>query len=115
MKLNNSIFWSIVLMMLLLAVNSNAQLYELKTAEIKTSAVCEMCKERIEKKVLQLEGVIEANLDIDTKILNVKYDESKISLEEIRTAISKTGYDADDVKREPKAYRKLPKCCRIDG
>lgn len=101
--------------MLLTAVNSNAQSNELKTAEIKTSAVCEMCKERIEKKVLKLNGVIEANLDIDTKILNVKYDESKTSLEEIRTEISKTGYDADDVKRNPKAYKKLPKCCRIDG
>jgi copper chaperone CopZ len=115
MKVNNSIFLSILLMMLFVVANSNAQSNELKTAEIKTSAVCESCKERIEKKVSKLEGVVEASLDVDTKILNVKYDESKISLEEIRTEISKIGYDADDVKRNPKAYKKLPKCCRIDG
>lgn len=115
MKVNNSIFGAILLMIFFVGINSNAQSNELKTAEIKTSAVCEMCKERIEEKVLKLDGVSKANLDVETKLLTVEYDESKISLKEIRIAISKTGYDADDVKRDPKVYKKLPKCCRIDG
>ncbi|MGB9770472.1 MAG: heavy-metal-associated domain-containing protein [Candidatus Kapaibacteriota bacterium] len=86
-----------------------------KTAEIKTSAVCEMCKERIEKKLTKVDGIESANLDVDTKVLNVTYDATKISLEDIKKKISKIGYDADDVKRDPKGYKKLPKCCRIDG
>lgn len=115
MKVNSSIFWCILLLIFFVGVNSNVQSNEVKTAEIKTSAVCETCKERIEEKVLKLDGVSEANLDVGTKILTIKYDEGKISLEEIRIAISKIGYDADNVKRNPKAYKKLPKCCRIDG
>lgn len=115
MKVNSSIFWGILLIIFFVGINSNAQSNKIKTAEIKTSAVCETCKERIEGKVLKLDGVSEANLDVETKILTIKYDESKISLEEIRIAISKIGYDADDVKRDPKVYKKLPKCCRIDG
>ncbi len=106
---------SFLILMFFVQIDSTAQSSELKTAEIKTSAVCEMCKERIEGKVSKLDGVSEVNLDVDTKMLKIKYDESKIKLEEIRITISNLGYDADDVKRNPKAYKKLPKCCRIDG
>lgn len=106
---------SFLILMFFVQIDSTAQSNELKTAEIKTSAVCEVCKERIEGKVSKLDGVREVNLDVDTKMLKIKYDESKIKLEEIRITISNLGYDADDVKRNPKAYKKLPKCCRIDG
>ncbi|MEJ5285613.1 MAG: hypothetical protein CH6_3431 [Candidatus Kapaibacterium sp.] len=84
-------------------------------AEIKTSAVCEHCKERIESNLKNVEGILKADLNLETKVLSVAYDSTKISLQEIRKKISKIGYDADDVKRDPKAYKKLPKCCRIDG
>lgn len=26
--------------------------------------------------------------------------------------VSQLGYDADDIKADPKAYAKLPKCCK---
>ncbi|ROL56529.1 heavy-metal-associated domain-containing protein [Bacteroidetes/Chlorobi group bacterium Naka2016] len=84
-------------------------------AEIKTSAVCEHCKERIESNLKNVEGILKADLNLETKVLSVAYDSTKISLQEIRKKISRIGYDADDVKRDPKAYKKLPKCCRIDG
>lgn len=85
------------------------------TAEIKTSAVCESCKERIEKNLKKVDGIINADLNVDTKVLTVTFDTSKILLQDIKLRISKIGYDADEVKRDPKAYKKLPKCCRIDG
>jgi hypothetical protein len=28
--------------------------------------------------------------------------------------INKAGYDADETKAEPKAYDKLPECCKVD-
>ena len=80
--------------------------------KIKTSAQCEMCKERIEKAMSKTEGVAKSDLDVDTKILTVHYDSVLINPEEIRKVISKTGYDADDVPANEKAYKKLPKCCQ---
>lgn len=84
----------------------------IKTIEIKTSAICEMCQERIEKAVKELDGIKSASLSVDTKIVKVQYDESKIKLEDIKEKISKTGYDADDVRKDKKAFKKLPKCCQ---
>jgi copper chaperone CopZ len=83
-----------------------------KTIEIKTSAICEMCQERIEKAVKELDGIKSANLTVDTKIIKVDYDESKVKPEDIKEKISKTGYDADDVRKDKKAFKKLPKCCQ---
>ncbi|MFN3307362.1 MAG: heavy-metal-associated domain-containing protein [Candidatus Kapaibacteriota bacterium] len=101
--------------LLLLSYVLTSQNQNISKAEIKTSAVCEMCKERIEKGLKKKEGIISLNLDVDTKILSLEYDSTKITLDEIRKSITKLGYDADDLKRDPKAYKKLPKCCRIDG
>jgi hypothetical protein len=42
----------------------------------------------------------------------VTYKKSKTSPEKIRKAISKVGYDADDVTADPKAYSKLDACCK---
>jgi len=48
-------------------------------------------------------------------VLTVEYKLGKTSPEKIRTAVSKIGYDADDVVADPKAYEKLPECCKKDG
>ena len=37
----------------------------------------------------------------------------KTSPEEIKEAISKLGYDADEVKADSAAYNKLPSCCKV--
>ena len=83
--------------------------------KIKTSAVCEMCKERIEEEMSTIEGVSSSNLDVDTKILTVNFNPAKITADDIRKAITKIGYDADDMAASKKAYNKLPKCCKKDG
>ncbi|MGE5480538.1 MAG: heavy-metal-associated domain-containing protein [Chloroflexota bacterium] len=84
-------------------------------AKIKTSAVCGECKDRIENVIGKLDGIEKANLDVDTKILTVKFDDTKISLDKIRKKLAQTGYDADNVVREKRAYNKLPKCCQDGG
>ena len=83
-----------------------------ETVKIKTSAQCETCKANIEKALSFTKGVKGANLDVDTKVVTVEYDPSKTTVEKIRLAISKAGYDADDVKADPKAYAKLKECCK---
>ena len=82
--------------------------------EIKTSAVCEMCKEAIESDLVFEKGVKDVNLDVDTKILTVVYNDKKTTPETIRKRVAKVGYNADDIKRDVEAYENLPFCCK-DG
>ncbi len=85
---------------------------EVKTIKIKTSAVCEECEKRIETAVKELTGVLKADLDLETKIATVKYDNSKTNPDRIRKGISYAGYQADNVKAYKKAYNKLPDRCK---
>lgn len=87
-----------------------------KNAEIKikTSVVCSMCKEKIEQGLAFEKGIKDVSVDLETKICTVKYNSAKTTPGEIREAISKLGYDADDVAADEKAYEKLPACCKKD-
>lgn len=85
---------------------------QVQTAQIQTSAQCEMCKKKIEKKVMAVKGVKNAVLDMNTKTVKVKYDSKKVQLNEIKTAITQAGYDADDMKADEKAYSQLEDCCK---
>lgn len=82
------------------------------TAQFKTSAVCDMCKARIEKSLAYEKGVQSASLDVPSKVLTVTYRADKTTPEALRTAVQKTGYDADDVTADARAYNRLPDCCR---
>ncbi|MDF7818485.1 heavy metal-associated domain-containing protein [Runella sp. MFBS21] len=83
-----------------------------KEVKIKTSAVCEMCKERIEKNLTLSKGINEAILNLDDKIVTVKYNPSKTNEAAIRKVITDTGYDADNLQCNQTAHDKLPECCQ---
>jgi mercuric ion binding protein len=82
------------------------------TLYIKTSAVCETCKGIIEKDLSFEKGVKASNLDIESKMLMVVYNPDKTNPDKIRLAVTKSGYDADSLKADRKAFRKLPECCQ---
>jgi copper chaperone CopZ len=82
---------------------------------ISTSAVCEMCKDRIEAAVKGLKGVEAALLNLDNKKLKVKYQPEAVSAEQIRESVRKAGYAADGLQPEKTAYEALPKCCQKSG
>jgi len=86
-----------------------------EVAKIMTSAVCDMCKSRIEKVLKKDEGVVEGNLDVKTKIATVKFNPLKTNISKLRTLISKAGYDADSIPADTRAYNKLPDCCKKDA
>jgi mercuric ion binding protein len=86
----------------------------IQTIQIKTSAVCDMCKETLEKAMAFEKGVKDSNLDVDSKILTVKYDPKKTSPEKIKKAIILTGYAADEMPADSAAYEKLDPCCKKD-
>ena len=80
--------------------------------QFKTSAVCDMCKARIEKSLAYEKGVQAAHLDVPSKVLTVTYNSAKTTPAALRTAVQKTGYDADEAIAEARAYDRLPDCCK---
>lgn len=86
-----------------------------KVVEIKTSAQCGDCKERIENKLNYVSGVKYAELNIETQFVEVKYNEKKISLSEIKGHLNDIGYHADDQKAPKESIEKLPMCCQPGG
>ena len=82
------------------------------TMEIKTSAQCEMCKEKIETRLIETKGVKSAVLDMTNKVVSVKYNTAKTDPEKIRKVITGLGYDADEMKADESVYKTLPGCCK---
>lgn len=110
----------VVVLVLLHAASHAGILKDEKTAKtakitIKTSAVCQQCKDRIEKNMAFEKGVRSVVLDLKTKELTVEYRTAKTNPEKLKTAVTKIGYDADEMEADPKAYEKLPTCCKKDA
>ncbi|MBI3364754.1 MAG: heavy-metal-associated domain-containing protein [Ignavibacteriae bacterium] len=80
-----------------------------------SSMICGSCAKTVENALSHVEGVKEVNVDLKTKLVQVKYVAERTNLESLEKAITNAGYDANDRKRNPDAYEKLDKCCKIDG
>jgi mercuric ion binding protein len=104
----------LILLILATAITSlvNAQT---DTLVVKTSVICEECKERIEHDLSFEKGVKSNIVNLDTKEVTVVYNSAKTDPQKIRLAITKIGYDADTLKADEKAFNKLPLCCRVPG
>ncbi|WP_221390317.1 heavy-metal-associated domain-containing protein [Dyadobacter sp. NIV53] len=96
----------------LLLIFNMAKAEDDKVVKIRTTAVCEMCKARIERTLGLSKGVKESNLDLKDKVVTVEYNPKKTTAEEIRATIINTGYDADDMLANQKAHDRLPNCCK---
>ena len=85
-----------------------------KKETFKVYGNCDMCKKRIETAAMSVDGVISADWNKETKMLDVTYDESKTDLRKIHEAIANAGHDTDTVKAGDEAYDKLPACCKYE-
>ncbi len=83
--------------------------------QIKTSAVCKMCKATIEKYLAYEKGVKTSSLDVPSKVVTVTYNPKKTDLAKIKQAINKSGYDADELPADAKAYEALEECCKKEA
>lgn len=100
---------------LLLAITNTLKAQETKAEiTIKSSVVCDMCKKKVEK-VLTFKGIEKSSVDLQTKMITVTYDPQQTNPEKIKTAIANAGYDADEIKANPKAYKRLDKCCKKEN
>ena len=109
LKIKSLSAFAAILIMFSPAIKAQKGTAELK---VKTSAVCEMCKETIEKELAFEKGVKKSTLDVPSKIVTVVYNPDKTTPEKIRKAISNAGYDADEIPANPKSYKKLDACCK---
>jgi mercuric ion binding protein len=105
----------VLIAMLMLVGTTFAQDPKTKTVKIKTSAICEMCKDRIEDELNYTKGIVFAELNLENKVVTVKFKTKKLNQEIIKGIISKVGYSAGEVPANPKAYAELPKCCQSEG
>jgi cation transport ATPase len=83
-----------------------------ETVEIQTSAICGMCKERLEKNLAFEKGVKAVELNEEIKVISITYKKGKNDKESLKKAITKIGYDADDLPANQEAHDKLPECCQ---
>ncbi len=84
------------------------------TSTFTVSGNCSACQGRIEGAANGIEGVKEAHWNVDSKVMQVSYYESKTSLDLINLAIAKAGYDTQYYKSDDKDYKKLPGCCQYE-
>lgn len=103
---------NILITIFLLSTSAAFAQKSVETITIQTSAVCDMCKERIEKEMAFTKGVTAAALDVESAVLTVSYREGKTSPDAIREALNALGYDADDRRAPQEAYDKLHHCCQ---
>ncbi len=89
------------------SVNAN------KTSIFKVWGNCDMCKETIENS-LKVNGIAKANWNTDTKQMEVSYDSTQVSLDNIQKNIASVGYDNDAYKGDDNAYTNLQECCKYD-
>jgi periplasmic mercuric ion binding protein len=69
-----------------------------KECQIKTSAHCGSCKSTIEKGLNKASGVESSALNLEDKVVTVKYDPSKTDPDKLKDVVASLGYNADIVK-----------------
>lgn len=83
-----------------------------KTYKVKTSAVCEMCKNTLEKNLVFEKGVRLVTLELETNMLTFEYNPKKTDESKLREAVNELGYDAGESPADDQAYEKLHGCCK---
>lgn len=73
---------------------------------------CEMCKNRIEKAALGVNGVKYALWDIPSHQLSLIIDERKTDPMQIKTALVAVGHDTKELKASQEAYDSVHPCCK---
>ncbi len=68
-----------------------------------TGMTCSACSARIEKNINKTDGIIEANVNLLSNSMTVKYDESVLTEKDIIKVVQDTGYGASSAERKKDA------------
>lgn len=74
---------------------------------------CGMCDMNITVALETVPGIQEFLVNIDDLNVQVLFDGSTTSLKKVEEAISKVGYQANQTKADPAAYKALMGCCKL--
>lgn len=75
---------------------------------------CKMCKKTIETAALSLDGVHKAVWDVESKQIDLVYDDQLVELMTIHNTIANSGYSTELVDLNKEAYDNLPMCCQYN-
>ena len=84
-----------------------------KTEMFKVWGNCDKCKKTIEGSV-DMEGIKEKSWNVESTLMTVTFDTTKVSLDEIQQSIARAGYDNDKYYGDDYAYGKLDACCQYE-
>jgi copper chaperone CopZ len=104
-----------LLMMMFVFQGIAQKVKKVEIIEIQTSALCGECKERIEDKLNFTKGVKFADLNLDNKVVTVKFKTKQTNAKEIKSIIAMLGYHASDVSRNKESFEALPGCCKDEN
>ncbi|ODS29640.1 MAG: hypothetical protein SCARUB_05261 [Candidatus Scalindua rubra] len=95
-KLSFVVIWCVALF---LVFGIATQTVQAESAVIKISGMsCDDCVDRIQSALMKLDGVGKAVVDLKRGSADVTFNNEVLKLDDIRTAITKIGYSADDIK-----------------
>lgn len=81
------------------AVSTDVIALENTTVQIKcTEMSCAGCKKKIKTAIEAVDGVFKADVNLETKVITVTYDDQKTTPDKIIGAIAEVGYDAELIK-----------------
>jgi copper chaperone len=84
-----------------------------ETATIEVSTLrCDECVQRVKSAVGKMEGVKNVEVDLDAKQATVEFEPGRVQLASIEQTIAKTGFDANECRRDTAAHASLPSCCQ---
>lgn len=75
------------------------------------NGVCEMCQKTIEG-ACDIDGVESASWSPETKMIQITFEPSVVSLDAINKAINASGYDTEFSAASEEAYEGLHGCCQ---
>jgi len=82
--------------------------------EIKLPTVqCDACVLTVTKALEKVDGVSEANVDLNGKVVRVSFAAERTSVVKLEQVIVKAGYAANDKKANAESYAGLPACCKV--
>jgi mercuric ion binding protein len=102
-----------VLIISIVVVTSCGKKDTKKTEVFKVWGNCEKCEKTIEHSV-DVDGVVTKDWNVDSKLMTVTFDTTKISLDAIQQLIAKDGYDNDAYFGDDYSYAKLEECCQYE-
>ena len=103
----------LVILLVLISSVIFAQKSSEETITIKSVIACQTCVDLIQKELpYRAKGIKTVKANAATDEIVVTYKSDKTTPEGIRKAITLIGYDADNMKADETAFKKLPEHCR---